>query len=167
MRLIVNNIVLFFSLILLQVLVFNNMLLFGYINPMVYILFVILFPIRKERGLFLVSSFLLGLTIDFFLDSGGTNAAATLAIAYFRLPILKWLMRKSEIDFLIFKITKLPFVKLLGFISILTLVHHFIIFSVEYFNFAEILTILSRTILTSIFTIILIIFSLLLLNKNN
>ncbi|PID69302.1 MAG: rod shape-determining protein MreD [Flavobacteriales bacterium] len=167
MKEIISNIALFFSLILLQVLVFNNMLLFGYINPMVYILFVILFPIRKERGLLLVSSFLLGLIIDFFLDSGGTNAAATLAIAYFRLPILKWLMRKSEIDFLVFKITKLPFTKMLSFIAIITLIHHFIIFSLEYFNFAEITTILSRTILTSIFTIILIIFSLLLINKNN
>ncbi len=157
---------LFIILLLIQVVVLNNILFFGYINPFLYILFIIVFPLMRDRGLILILSFLLGLTIDFFLDSGGVNAAATLAIAYLRLPLLKGLLRKSEIDFLVFKITKLPFAKLLSFIATLTVTHHLIVFSLEYFKFTEILTILSRTILTSIFTFILIIFSLLLMNKS-
>lgn len=163
---VVKNSLLFIGLIFIQVIVLNNINFLGYINPFLYILFVIVFPLRRDRGLLLISSFLLGLIIDFFLDSGGVNAAATVAIAYLRLPLIKALTRKSEIDFPIFKIIKLPFAKLLGFIAIITLTHHLILFSLEYFKFAEILTILSRTILTSIFTIILIIFSLLLMNKN-
>jgi len=157
---------LFIILLLIQVVVLNNILFFGYINPFLYILFIIVFPLMRDRGLILILSFLLGLIIDFFLDSGGVNAAATLAIAYLRLPLLKGLLRKPEIDFLVFKITKLPFVKLLSFIAILTFTHHLIVFSLEYFKFTEILTILSRTILTGIFTFILIIFSLLIMNKS-
>ena len=163
---IIKNSLLFVGLILIQVIVLNNINFLGYINPFLYILFVIVFPLRRDRGLLLILSFLMGLSIDFFLDSGGVNAAATVCIAYLRLPLLKALTRKSEIDFPVFKIIKLPFSKLLSFIAIITLTHHLVLFSLEYFKFAEVLTILSRTILTSIFTIILIIFSLLLLNKN-
>ncbi len=162
----IKNSLLFIALLLIQVVVLNNILFFGYINPFLYILFIIVFPLRRDRGLLLVLSFLLGLFIDFFSDSGGINAAASLAIAYIRLPLLKGLLRKSEIDFLVFKVTKLPFSKLINYIVVLTVTHHFILFSLDYFKFSEILTILSRTILTSIFTIILIILSLLLINKS-
>jgi len=157
---------LFISLILVQVIVLNNVLFWDYINPQLYILFVIIYPFRKDRGIFLFLSFLLGLFLDFFFNSGGTNAAATLFIAYIRLPLLKSLMRKSEIDFPVFNINKLQFLKLLSFISILTFAHHFVLFSLEYFKLNAILTIFSRTILTSIFTIILLIFSLLFMNKS-
>ena len=163
---ILKNSLLFIGLIFIQVIILNNINFLGYINPFLYILFIIVFPLRRDRGLLLIVSFFLGLSIDFFLDSGGVNAAATICIAYLRLPLIKALTRKTEIDFPVFKVTRLPFLKLLSFISIITLTHHLVLFSLEYFKFTEILTILSRTILSSIFTIILIIFSLLLLNKN-
>ena len=163
---VVKNSILFVGLILIQVIILNNILFLGYINPLLYILFIIVYPLKKDRGVFLLLSFLLGLFIDFFVDSGGINAAATLFIAYIRLPLLKGLLKKSEIDFLVFKINKLPFLRLLSFITILTFIHHFIIFSLEYFKFSAILTISSRTFFTSIFTIILLILSLLLIDKD-
>ena len=163
---VIKNSFLFIGLILIQVVVLNNVLFWGYINPLLYILFVIVYPLRKDRGALLLSSFLLGLCIDFFVDSGGTNAAATLFIAYIRLPLLKGLLRKSEIDFPVFNIHKLPFLRLLSFIAILTFIHHFIIFSLEYFKWNAIVTIFSRTLLTSIFTIILLILSLLLMDRD-
>ncbi len=163
---VIKIIVLFITLILVQVIVLNNVLFWDYINPQLYILFVIIYPFRKDRGIFLFLSFLLGICLDFFFNSGGTNAAATLFIAYIRLPLLKSLMRKSEIDFPVFNINKLQFLKLLSFIAILTFAHHFVLFSLEYFKLNAIITVFSRTILTSIFTIILIIFSLLFMNKS-
>ena len=162
---VIKNSILFISLILIQVIVLNNVLFWGYINPFLYILFIIVYPLKRDRGLFLFLSFLMGLCIDFFVDSGGINAAATLFIAYIRLPLLKGLLRKSEIDFPVFNINKLPFLRLLSFIAIITFSHHFIIYSLEYFKFNAILTIFSRTFLTSVFTIILLIFSLLIMDK--
>jgi len=162
---VIKNTILFIGLILFQVIVLNNVLFWGYINPLLYILFVILYPLKRDRSVFLLLSFLLGLSIDFFADSGGTNAAATLFIAYIRLPLLKGLLRKQEIDFPVFNINKLPFLRLLSFIVILTFSHHLIIFSLEYFKLNAIVTIFSRTFLTSIFTIILLIFSLLIMDK--
>ena len=162
---ILQNILLFIILLLLQVIILNKVLFLGYINPFLYLLFVIVYPYRKDRGVLLFLSFLLGLLIDFFLNSGGINAAATLFVGYIRLPLLKWVLGKSEIDFQVFNITKQPFFKVLSFVSILVFLHSFIIFSLEYFKFNHLTTIVSRTLLTSIFTIILIMVSLALLTK--
>ena len=77
-----SNTVRFFFLILLQVLLLNNINFLGYVNPYLYVLFLILFPFNGNQTLFLLLSFLLGLGIDLFEDSGGINAAACLAVGY-------------------------------------------------------------------------------------
>lgn len=160
-----QNILLFIGLLLLQVTVFNNIRFSGYLNPFFYILFVIIYPYRKDRGIFLFLCFLLGICIDFFTNSGGTNAAATLLIGYIRLPLLKSLLRKQEIDFPVFDITKQPFGKVLSYIAILTLVHSLAIFSLEYFGLSHLKTIISRTFFTTLTTIILLIFAIILITK--
>ena len=163
---ILKNIFLFFLLVFAQVIVFNNILFWGYLNPLPYILFIIVYPLKKDRGFFLIISFLLGLCIDFFMDSGGINAAATLFIAYIRLPLLKSLLRKTDIDFALFNVGKLPFTKLMSYIAILTFSHHFLIYYLEYFKLSSLGTVFLRAFSTGIFTIILLIFSLILMNKS-
>ena len=151
----VNNAVRFIGLLFLQVLILNYVNIFGHINPMVYIVWVFLYPVRKARSLFLILSFLLGISIDFFSDSGGVNAFAITFIAYFRLPILMAVLKKSDLDYGQFNLKTLSANKIILFISILTIIHHFIVFSLEYFSFIELLNIISRTVLTSIFTILI------------
>ena len=150
-----NNVIRFVGLLFLQVFILNHVNIFGHINPMVYIAWVFLYPVRKTKGLFLILSFLLGISIDFFSDSGGVNAFAITFIAYFRLPILMAVLRKSDLDYAQFNLKTLTVNKIILFISILTFIHHFIIFSLEYFSFSEFLNIISSTILTSIFTILI------------
>jgi rod shape-determining protein MreD len=164
-NLVLRNTISFVGLVLFQVLVLNHINLFGYINPLVYIVWVFLFPIRKNISVFLLLSFLLGLSIDFFSDSGGINAAATLFIAYIRLPLLKAILRKSDFDYLLFNLRSTSFSKALSFIAILTIMHHLIVFSLEYFSFNAYTTIISKSIFTSIFTIILILLGMALFTK--
>lgn len=162
---VLNNAIRFISLILLQVLVFNHMNIFGDINPMVYIVWVFLFPFRKNRSLLLILSFLLGISIDFFSDSGGVNAFAITFIAYFRLPIIKAILRKSDFDYVQFNLRTLSYNKAFLFIATLTLIHHFIVFGIEYFSFEAFGTIIFNTILTSIFTILISTFGIVLFTK--
>lgn len=150
-----NNAIRFIGLLFLQVFILNHVNIFGHINPMVYIAWVFLFPVRKTRSIFLILSFLLGISIDFFSDSGGVNAFAITFIAYFRLPILMAVLRKSDLDYGQFNLKTLSVNKIILFISILTFIHHFIVFSLEYFSFNELLNIISSTVLTSIFTILI------------
>ena len=113
---ILTNSIRFLFLILLQVLILNHVFLYGYVNPMLYILFIFLYPLRVEKVNFLILSFLLGLCIDFFSNSGGINASATLLIAYIRLPILHIILNKTEFDYLLFSIKKLNFLQAIIYI---------------------------------------------------
>ena len=151
-NLVIKNTVLFISLVLIQVLILNNINLYDYLNPYVYIVFVIFYPLRKDKGSFLFLSFLLGLTIDFFSNSGGINAAATLFIAYIRLPLLSKILNKTDFDYQSFNIRSISFGKSFAFILILTFVHHLILFGLEYFSFSNFGTILSKTVLSTLFT---------------
>ncbi len=165
-KLIFKNTIRFFLLVFLQIVVFNQINLFGYINPFIYIIFIFLFPIRKNISWLLILGFALGLFIDIFSDSGGINTAATVFIAFIRLPILKAIMRKSDFDYLLFNILSLSTGKFFAYISVLTLIHHFIIFSLEYFNVNAIVDILVNTIFTSILTVVVSLFGILLFSKN-
>jgi len=155
----------FIGLILLQVVVFNHINLFGFINPMIYIAWVFLFPFRKNISLLLILSFVLGLSVDFFSDSGGINAAATLFIAFIRLPILKIVLKKSDFDHWSFNLRTVSFSKALLFIAVLTIIHHLIVFSLAYFSFQDFISVISNTLSTSIFTIITIILGISLLTN--
>jgi len=154
----------FIVLALVQVLVLNHINFLGYINPYLYILFIILFPINKNRILFLFLSFLLGLTIDIFSDSGGVHAAACVSIAYIRPVILKFSFG-SLYDHQTIKFGNMEFGSLLGYTSILTIIHHFILFFFEIFNVSKIILILQKTLFSSIFTILLCIIIIFLFNK--
>ena len=166
-NLIVTNSIRFISLVLLQVLVLNHINLFGYLNPLVYIVWVFLFPIRKNKTLFLLASFSLGISVDFFSDSGGIHAAATLFIAFVRLPILKAILRRSDFDYYLFNLKAISISKMFLFISTLTIMHHLIVFTLEYFSFNAYTTIISTAFYTSIFTILLCTLGILLFIKKN
>jgi rod shape-determining protein MreD len=155
----VNIALMFIGLVLLQVIVLNNINFLGYINPFFYVVFIFYYPFKKLDSVFLILSFLLGLSIDFFSNSGGINAAATLLVAYIRIPVVKAVLGKQELDYSGFAFRKLKFGNILAIIMIITFMHHFVIFSLEYFSFKNIDLILVNTLLTGIFTIILILIS--------
>jgi len=79
-----RNIIRFLLLVLVQVLVLNEIKLGGYINPYIYVLFIILLPVDISKSLLLTLAFILGLTIDFFGNTLGLHAAATVLMAYAR-----------------------------------------------------------------------------------
>lgn len=149
-----SNTARFFLLVGLQALVLNHINFFGYINPYAYILFIMLYPIKNSRTLFLFLSFLLGLTIDLFSDSGGIHAAACVSIAYARPVILKFSFG-TIYEYQTIKFDTVEFASKLLYITILTVIHHFILFSLEIFNIAKIILTLQKTLFSSIFTIIL------------
>ncbi|WP_179351599.1 rod shape-determining protein MreD [Winogradskyella vidalii] len=149
-----RNIVRFIVLLLAQVILCNHINFLGYINPYIYIIFIFLFPVRDERLVFLLLSFTLGMMVDLFSDSGGVHAAAAVSLAYVR-PILL----KSSFGMLYehqsIKFNNIDIGSLIAYISLGTIIHHLIMFSLEIFNISNILLILKRTLFSSIFTIIL------------
>jgi rod shape-determining protein MreD len=149
-----TNIMRFILLVSLQVLVLNHINFLGYINPYLYILFIILFPIKNSRTLFVFLSFILGLTIDIFSDSGGIHAAACVSIAYVRPVFLKFCFG-TVYEYQTVKFDTVEFSSKFLYITILTVLHHVILFSLEIFNISRIILTFQKTLFSSIFTIIL------------
>ncbi|WP_430613916.1 rod shape-determining protein MreD [Flavobacterium sp. JP2137] len=148
------NIIRFILLFALQILVFNNLELFNFINPLPYLLFILLFPINGNKALLILSSFILGLAVDVFDNSGGVHAAACVILAYYREDLLKFSYGISY-EYHTIKITDKLSKELFTYLLIGVLLHHTILFGLEIFRFNFIWEILLRTILTSVFTLIL------------
>ncbi len=146
---------LFIFLLLLQVLVLSNINFLGYINPYLYISFVFFFPLKKNRFPFLITTFFMGLSVDFFLDSGGIHAFSILFIGYIRLFFVRLFFKKTEIDFLLFRLQSEPFGKIFNYVVSLTVIHHLILFSFINFSFDNISDVLLNTLFSSIFTLTL------------
>lgn len=166
-----NNVVLtntfrFIFLILLQVLLLSNINFLGYINPYLYILFILLYPFNGNQTLFLLLSFLLGLGVDIFEDSGGINAAASLVAAYIRPVILRFSFGVSY-DYQTIKFSNTPIGSRISYVVILVFVHHLILFLLEFFNFAHLLLLLKKTVYSGLFTTVLVFLSLSLFSKRS
>lgn len=146
---------LFIFLFFLQVLVLNKILLFDYINPYLYIVFVFVYPLRENKFPILTYSFLLGLLVDFFSDTGGIHAFSLLSIAYLRALLIRVIFKKDSSDFQDFSLKREPFGKVFNYVSILTIIHHFIYFSFANFSFQNFDNVLLNTLYSSIFTLIL------------
>ncbi len=144
----------FIFLILLQVLLFSKINFLGYINPYIYILFIVLYPVKNNRISFMFVSFLLGLIIDVFMDSGGINATAALVTAFIRPAVLKFSFG-AVYEHQALKFSNIDFGQKLIYITILTIIHHFTYFLFEIFNISKIIFVLQNTLFSSLFTITL------------
>lgn len=144
----------FVLLILAQVLIFNDLNFYGFINPMVYIMFLFWYPIKENRVVFLLLCFLLGLSIDMFSDTTAIHAAATVSIAYFRAPMMRFVFGINY-EFQSFRLAQASMVQQLTFLTLLILTHHTIFFTLEIFSFAHAGLILKKVMLTSIGTLVI------------
>ena len=156
---------LFVILVFLQVVVLNNILFLGYVNPYLYISFVFLYPLKKNRFVFLLLSFALGLSIDFFSDSGGIHAFSLVTIAYLRLFFIRVFLNKFEVDYPFFKLNLEPFGKKFNYIVTLTLLHHFLLFFLANFSFQNMSQVFLNTLYSSVFTLILYFLSIYIFSK--
>ena len=143
----------FILLVLLQVLLFNNIQFSGYVNPYVYILFILLLPIDVPSWLLLLLSFVTGLIIDFFSGSPGMHTSATVLAGFVRPYILRIVSPRdgyesgSDPSMLNYGFRWFFFYALL-----VVLVHHTALFYLEVFRFAEFFRTMLRVLLSSIFS---------------
>ena len=148
----------FVILILLQVLLFNNIQFSGYVNPYVYIMFIILLPVEIPSWLLLLLSFGIGIIIDIFSGSPGMHSSATVLAGFVRPYILRIVSprdgyeARSEPSMLNY-----GFVWFLTYTVLIVIIHHTTLFYLEVFRFADFFRTLLRVLLSSLFTITFIV----------
>ena len=148
---VLTNVWRFLLLVLIQVLILKRIApdygLFIYMSVIIYPIFIMLLPIRTPHVLAIALGFLLGITIDFFYDSIGVHASATVFIAFVRPYILSALEPRGG-----YTVNQSPTKKSLGinwfmiYSGILLFLHLFFYFSVEVFTFVYIGEIILRSV---------------------
>ena len=159
------NIFRFISLFLLQIIIFNNINLFGFISPFPYVLFIILFPVNGNKSALLISSFFLGLLLDIFSNSGGIHTTASIFLAYFRPSIFKFAFGVSY-EYQTIKLNDTLTPERFSFLLVAVFFHHLILFILEAFQFSLISDILLRSITSTALTIIISIIIIYLIKPN-
>jgi len=158
-RLAIRYFSMFLVLVAVQVLVLNQIQFSGYINPYIYVLFVMLLPLNAPRYAVLLLSFLIGLAVDVFSNSLGIHTAAAVFIAYIRPLVIRVITnREEELNDYPGLLQTGP-VWFISYTSIMVVIHHLVLFYIEVFTFSGFFTTLYRVFLSSIFSIFVIVLS--------
>lgn len=159
-RTIFINLVRFIVLVFIQVFLLKNITVYNLSTPFLYILFILLLPFEIPNPLLFLLAFILGITVDAFYDTPGLHAAACSVLALVRILFISITVQKDGFDN-----EPEPTLSIMGFrwfftyAAVLTLFHHFFLFLFEAFSFSELGFVLGRLILSSIFTVFLILLS--------
>jgi len=144
----------FIVLILLQVVLFNNIQFSGYVNPYVYIMFVLLLPVEIPSWIMLLLCFATGMTVDLFSGSPGMHASATVLAGFIRPSVLSIIAPRDG-----YETRSEPSMASYGvrwffiYTVLIVLVHHTALFYLEVFRFTDFFRTLVRVLLSSLFTV--------------
>lgn len=141
-------------LVSLQFFVLNRIVIFGKYTPVLYPVFVMFYPFFRNKFQFLALSFLIGLVMDTFMNTGGINAFATTLIAYFRTLIFRTSTDTST-DF--FSFQSLQWSQFLLFLLSSIFLHQLLVQYIEFFKFSRIFEILLNVLVTTGISFIFII----------
>lgn len=158
-REIIKYIVMFVGLVLSQVLIFNHIQFSGFVNPYIYVLFVLLLPLNSPRYLVLIAGFVIGLTVDVFSNSLGIHSFATVFIAYLRPLVIRVLSNREEDRNNYPGLLQYKLRWFLAYTSILVFIHHILLFYLAVYTFSNFIETLVRVLLSSVFSIIVIVLS--------
>jgi len=145
----------FFTII--QLLVLNNIQLNGFVNPYLYVIFILTLPFDIPGWLLLVLGFTLGMVIDVFSDTPGMHASATVLMCFLRPYVLRIIAPRDD-----YQLGTLPTMNYYGaswflrYAIILVFAHHLFLFFVEVFSVTHFFSTFLRVITSTFFTIILI-----------
>lgn len=151
---VLTNVFRFILLLAVQIIIFNNMNFLGYISPYPYLLFIILYPVNSNKSGLLAASFLLGLIMDLFSNSAGFHTTACVILAYYRPYLFKFAFGLSY-EYQTIKLNDVLTPERFTFLLLSVVIHHIVLFALEAFKFTLILDIVLRTLLSSIFTLII------------
>ncbi len=155
-----RNIFRIFILVLFQVFILNNLQFSGFVNPYMYVLFILLLPFETPGWLLLSLAFVLGISIDVFANTPGLHASATVLMAFLRPLVLDYFAPRDG-----YMPGTFPRVYYYGigwffqYAAILIFAHHFFLFYIEVFRLSDFFITFRRVFFSGIFTLFLVVIS--------
>jgi hypothetical protein len=177
MNIYLKNIFRFCIVILLQVLILNKVNLrwwnepsgFPIFIPYLYPIFILLLPFETPVWVLLILGFILGGTVDMFMNTAGMHACATVLIAYLRTNVLSALLPRNLSDY----DNQHPSIKSMGWMPFLTysafliLLHDLVYFTIELWNLSNINFLLLKVAASTVTSMLFVIVYLLLFTRQS
>jgi rod shape-determining protein MreD len=140
----------FVVLILAQALVFNNIGLHSFLNPFIYVFFVLMLPSHLPRMWLLVLAFCTGFVLDIFSNTAGMHASACAVLGFVKPMWFGNVIRLDPDEE--FEMADFSFGEFLRYTTPLIFVHHLVLFVIESLVITDILPILLQTVLNTVLT---------------
>ncbi len=124
-----------------QVLVFNHIHFMDHATPLVYVGFLLGFPLNYSRSGILLWGFLMGLLVDIFSNTPGVAAASTTLVALIQPVLLRHMTPKDAVEDMVPNFHTLGKSNYFWFFFIVILIHHiaaFLLESFTYFHLADV-----------------------------
>ena len=144
-------------MIALQVFVFKNMGYYNLAAPFPYVLVILLLPARISNFFLFTLAFLLGLSVDAFYNTLGVHAAASVLMAWVRILFINITLQSDNYEGMETpSASETSFRWFLIYSFVLIFFHHLCLYFIESFSFRHILYTLLSTLLSCIFTWVLV-----------
>ena len=130
------------ALVVAQMMVFNNVHIFGYATPMPYVYLLLLFPLGTQRWLILLWGFFCGLLCDVVSLTTGIGAAAMTLAAFVQPPLLRLMTPKDAAEDMHPSFSTMDFWPYVRYAAVVTFVFCAAYFLLQSFTFFHILDLL-------------------------
>ena len=142
---------------LLQVLLLDQLQLWGACHPYVYILCLLMMPITLPHSLSMVIGAAVGLVMDIFCNSLGVHTAACILLMFIRPYLIGVIVNDKDRLNEQISLRTIGMEALIKYVVILVLIHHLTVFLLAAWSWAHIGFVLLETLVSSLITISLII----------
>ncbi len=156
MERLLNRIAWFVGLVLVQVLILNNICLFGLATPFVYVYLLLTLDRDIDRNALMALAFLLGLAVDIFSNTPGVNAGASVLVAFMRPGLLRLFSPRDEYENFEPGIYTLGIWGFVRYAVATTLLHHTALYALEAFSFANMGYLSLRILCSTLLTVLLV-----------
>ena len=143
-------------IMLLQVLLFDQLQLWGVCHPYIYVLCLLMMPITLPHSADMLIGAAAGLIMDIFCNSLGIHTAGCILIMFIRPYLLGAIVNDKDRLNEQISLHAIGMEALIKYVVILVVLHHFVIFSLAAWSWCHLGFVLMETIVSSIITIAII-----------
>ena len=142
---------------LLQVLLFDQLQLWGACHPYIYILCLLMMPITLPHNVDMLIGALVGLVMDVFCNSLGVHTAACILVMFIRPYLIGALVNDKDRLNEQISLRSIGMEAMLRYVVIMVIIHHLMVFALAAWSWSHIGFVLLETLVSSLVTILIII----------
>lgn len=142
---------------LLQVLLFDQLQLFGVCHPYIYILCLLMMPITLQHSLDMIIGAVVGIIMDVFCNSLGVHMAACILLMFLRPYVLGAVVSDKDRLNEQINLRTIGMEAFVKYVVILVVIHHLTVFMLAAWSWSHIGFVLIETVVSSLVTGLVII----------